>query len=247
MKRLTAISCLSFWLMLTGSVHAEGLIYKLGDDGTWAKFDLEAKGTGLPDGDITVSGTLKISSVGSREISDEECRLIEIATDGKRNNQAFTDVDKLLIPEKLLTKNGAPIKHIIRAWHKSSTIADGKVLDTQDFDRQTAKYFLPKLTHYLHGPFENPQMLKSTVVESKLGPLECDGILARERGPARFANGTSDTQYTIRIHKDAPFGVVTWEAETKTEDGGKTVGTMTIKLKLSDLGNDAKTAIPDAK
>jgi hypothetical protein len=247
MKRLTAISCLLLFLMRTGSARAEGLIYKLPEDGTWAKFDLEARGSGLPDGDINVSGTLTISSVGSVEASGEQYRMIEVVTDGKRNDQAFTDVDKLLMPERQLTKEGAPISKIKRAWHKSSTIDVGIVFDPLDLDFESAKYFLPKLVDYFHGPFKKPQVLESAVVESKLGKRECDGIRASDRVVYRFAKGIAETQYTIRLHNEAPFGVVTWEAEMKIEDGGKTVGTMTTKLRLSDLGKDAKTAIPEAK
>jgi hypothetical protein len=51
----------------------------------------------------------------------------------------------------------------------------------------------------------------------------------------------------IRLHKDAPFGVVTWDAEMKLERDGKNLGIMANKATLSDFGNDAKSVIPEAK
>ena len=58
---------------------------------------------------------------------------------------------------------------------------------------------------------------------------------------------TIDSTYSIRLHKKAPFGVVTWEAEAKVERDGQGLGTMTMKMKVLDFGTDAKSVIPDAK
>jgi hypothetical protein len=56
-----------------------------------------------------------------------------------------------------------------------------------------------------------------------------------------------DRTYTIRLHKSAPFGVVTCECDEKIEADGKTSETIIIKMKLSDSGKGAKSSIPEAE
>jgi hypothetical protein len=51
----------------------------------------------------------------------------------------------------------------------------------------------------------------------------------------------------IRVHPDAPFGVVTLEVESKLEQNGQPLATMTTKMTLSGFGKNAKSKIPEAK
>ena len=99
----------------------------------------------------------------------------------------------------------------------------------------------------LHGPFDGPKRLNKVTVDSKLGKLECEGISAQDQTKFQDLKITHDSTYTIRLHQNAPFGVVAWEAKRNVERDGQFVATLTETMNLSDLGKDAKTAIPDAK
>jgi hypothetical protein len=247
MKSLSVMASLVALLLIDGTLHGEGLIVDLPEDGTWAEFDLVEDRTGGPAGDVHVSGTLKVSSVGRDTREGEPCRWIEFVKTGKRNGRKFTDVDKLLLREKDLARTGTPLRYIAEAFHKSTAIENGKLLQSWDLDAETVAYFIGKLHLYLHGPFESPKKLDKTLIESKLGKLECEGISGHERRDDKRRGVVLDTTYTIRLHKSAPFGVVTCDCDEEIEADGKTFETITIKMKLSDFGKGAKSSIPEAK
>ena len=92
---------------------------------------------------------------------------------------------------------------------------------------------------FLHKPFDNPQKLEKTLVESKLGKTECEGVKAMET-----VRGMKIT-YEIRLHDKAPFGVVTHHSivEIKQNEGTAVLST---KLTLSDFGTDAQSALPNS-
>ncbi|QDT46378.1 hypothetical protein Pan258_03970 [Symmachiella dynata] len=241
-----ALCTLTFMVLLTlvtSTAQAEGLIHQLPKDGVWVRFDLEGKGTEPNGVAVTLSGTITISSVGTTEVDGEQCRWIEISTEGKRDDQAFTDIVKLLIPESQLAEGKDPLKRVLKIWHKHSQIPGG-AKQIEDLSGQNARY-LQKFRPFLHGPFEKVQKLDKVPVDSKLGKVDCDGYSASEE--VEMGTILMNSQYTIRLHKSAPFGVVTWEAETEVSQEGQPLGTMITQLKLSDFGKDAKSAIPDTE
>jgi len=115
----------------------------------------------------------------------------------------------------------------------------------EDLAGRGARY-LQKLNPSLHGPFETIKELEAVRIDSKLGRLDCKGISANEK-IKQGGSVTIDSTYSIRLHKKAPFGVVTWESEGKVERDGQALGTMTLKMKIADVGTDAKSVIPRAK
>ena len=235
-------------LTLGGTLRAEGLLYQLPEDGSWAKFDLVGKAV-EPDGkETSLSGTLTLSSVGTVDVEGQKCRWIELAVEASRNDQMFTDVEKLLIPEKYLVKGEDPLSHVLKAWHKHSMIAGGapqELQDVQNPDSPAGKQMRgTKLRPFLHGPFEMHRLLPKALVESKLGSRECLGVSAEEKIEGGV---TANSKYVIRLHKDAPFGVVTWDAEMNLERDGMALAKMTTTATLSDFGKDAKSVIPEAR
>lgn len=235
-------------LFLAGSLRADGFLYQLPEDGTWARFDMAGKAVEPNGKETTISGTLTLSSVGTVDVDGQKCRWIELGTEAKRNNQEFFDIEKLLIPEKHLVKGEDPLAHVLKVWHKHSMINGGAARERQDVqnpDSPEGKLVRgPKLQMFLHGPFDSPRLLGKTSVESKLGPRECRGVSAEEKveGAATFNH-----KFLIRLHEDAPFGVVTWEVESKLEQNEKLIGNMSTKATLADFGKDAKSKIPEAK
>lgn len=232
-------------VLVPATTLAEGLLYQLPEDGTWVRFDLDVSGSETDGMMVTLVGTLKMSSVGTVDVNGERCRWIEVAIEASANDEPFTQVDKVLIPQKHLAAGKEPLKHVVEAWKKHSMIADGRPREIEDSAGRVARS-LESLRPFLHGPFRKVKKLDKVPITTKLGKLECAGIRASEVVD-QSRGVTVDTTYTIRLHKKAPFGVVTWEAETTFEKDGDPLGTGTMELKLLDFGKDAKSAIPDAR
>ncbi len=244
MRTLTFLATVTLCLLLTTTSRAEGLLYRLPEDGVWVQF--QVLGNAIePDGtDVTLTGTLTISSVGTIDVDGKRCRWIELANDAKVGGQPASYVEKLLIPEEHLMKGKEPLKHVVQAWQKHSMIENNKPRRIMDLEGSGAAH-LKGIQPFLHGPYENIEKLEPLSIETKLGKLLCEGIKANEKtdqGGAAF-----DSTFTIRLHENAPFGVVAWEAKSKIEQNGKDLGSMTLKLKVKDFGKDAKSSIPEAK
>lgn len=222
---------------------ADGLLYQLPKDGTWARFRIDGKAKQADGTPVTLVGTMTLSSVGTTAVDGQRCRWIEIATEGKRNDEEFTEIDKLLIPEKHLARGQRPLQHVLKVWHQHSQLSDVP-REIKQADALRAHCLKGGIRHFLHGPFKTEEKLARALVTSKLGKLKCEGIKATEQPDDGGAS--LDFTYIIRLHKKAPFGVVTWELKAKLEHNGQTVS-MTTKLTLSDFGKDAKSALPQCK
>ena len=196
--------------------------------------------------EVVASGTVRVAIIATRKVDEDNCRWIEIATKGKRNGAEFSDVQKLLVSELSLGRNENPLAKVAKSWHRSSTIADNTILGPMDLDGDSAKYFFSTLRQYLHGPFDKPESLAKARITSKLGERECAGITASEHTDDLTRRTASDSKYTLRLHKDAPFGVVTWEHDVTATAGDQVLSTMTTTLKLSDFGKGAKSEMPDS-
>ncbi len=235
MKKIAAVFFVGILLTLQASVHAEGLLYRLPKDGAWAEYKIESKETNPDGSEVTLTGTLKLSSVGTAQVDGKACRWIELETNAKRNKEEFTTIDKLLIPEEQLTVGKDPLKHILKAWCQHSQIPGGpRLIDSQG---QEMKHVKP----LVHGPYKNAQKLESKLLDNKkLGKLECEGVSATEK------MGGLNISYDIRLNEKSPFGVVTLRYKLETMQGGQTSG-METNLTLSDFGTDAKSALPKSK
>jgi hypothetical protein len=251
MKWLYAISSLVVCIFLTASACAEGLLYQLPDDGGWAKFELNAR-TVDPDGTekTTMSGTLTISSVGAIEVEGQRCRWIELVFHGTRiDEKVYTDVNKLLIPEKHLAQGEDPIKHVLKAWRMHSKNPGNAPIEIPDVQNPESpggqSVRRDELRLFLHEPFLAPQNLGKATVEGEFGKLECMGISAQEHSKNREV--LRHSKFLIRLNNDVPFGVVTWRAEMKFEQDEKLLTTLTTIVKLLDFGKDAKSSIPESK
>jgi hypothetical protein len=226
---------------------ADGFLYQLPKDGAWVRFEEEGKGS-RPDGTgVTVSGKLTISSVGTVDIDGKRCRWIEIATDTKMSDRpAIQHVVKLLIPEAHLGKGKEPLEHTLKAWSKHSAINDGQLQEIKDPAGNGATFLKNYVTPYLRGPFEDAENLEKATVDSKLGKLECAGLVAKEK--RMIGNGvTIHYTHRVRLHERAHFGVVSFQSEMRMELDGQVGANMASTTTLSDSGTDATSAIPDAR
>ena len=240
------LSCLLAIALAPSAVNADGLFYQLPDDGNWVRYELAGTGTEVAGEVSTFTGTLTLSSVGVSEVDGRKCRWIEIVQDGKakRSGEPYQAVHKLLIQEENLVPGDEPLNHVVKAWYKHSQVGpDARVID--DLQGRGARS-LQSLDFILHGPFESQRELEPVRIESKLGELDCAGISAFD--VLDLGNGvTMESNYIIRRHEKAPFGVVTMEGERRVRRAGEFLGTMTMKMTLIDCGTDAQSILPDAK
>lgn len=232
-------------LFVSSIVRAEGLIYQLPPDGHWASYAIEDTVTDADGTKTTVTGELIVSSVGVETVNGKPCRWIEIAVLFDGGYDVIDHIDKLLIPEESLQKGKQPLKQVYKLHRQYGK--DRRILRIEDREKlqQLPDKANTALRMFLHGPYKEWQHVPDEVIESKLGEQNCEGIRATETTKRR--NISDDAEYIIRLHPEAPFGVVQWKVHRKIERDGQPDGTIDHELTLSDFGTGAKTALPDEK
>jgi hypothetical protein len=192
--RLSRGLLVAFGVLAPALGAAEGLLYQLPKDGSWVRFDLQYSYKS-PTLELAGTGTLYMASVGQVVEGSEECRWIEFDVRLKDSEGEHRLIRKLLIPTRYLKKGVNPTEHVIRGWAK--------------FDNEDVEAAVPvhgRWPAYLAGPLQDEKVLDRQPVSSKLGSLVCDGV----SGWIQFREGKINTKVTFetRLHKDAPFGVV---------------------------------------
>ncbi len=244
MSALRGMIVLLLLLAAAGSARADGLLYKLPEDGTWATYELDGSGKNIGEfgADLTMKGRLHIASVGRVMENDQPCRWIEVQFDVENKigheQSKKSDWWKLLISEKHLINGQSPLNHTLRAWYRSEADDCSQKIDSPSDGRTP----LPII---LSGPLENSKRLEAAETESKLGKLTCNGIqgtltLKSRRGA--LPEIRQKWKLESRLHPDSPFGVV---ASSWTLDSPR--GTLVWHLKLVDFGKNATSKMPDAK
>ena len=217
---------------------ADGLLWQLpADDGTWADYNLDctANASGVQ---RTVTGTLRLASVGHAVVAGQPCRWIEVelnvaaVVEGKEVKNER--VCKLLIPEKWLQARQSPLDHVVSAWWQPESGGGVKKLD----DARTIDTPLPVI---LSGPWKGVTSLKKTEIECGVGTLSCEGKEGKLDFPLK-GGGTMKCKLESWLNPDSPFGAVSshWLLETPA-------GKMAWNLKLAKYGQKAESKLPDAK
>ena len=233
-----AATALSVFVVSFGA-RADGLIARLPDDGTWAIY----KSQGYKErGNKTredVTGSLKLSSVGKKIELGEPCRWIEIEHSYKTDDGDKRQTEKLLIPEKYLTSGEAPADHIVRGWSRFDPLpTEGKphaldFLNGKPHGRGAAFCFL--------GPSADAVDLAPIAVRCKLGDPLCTGRKGTYRMTMKNGDRTGEVSGTfeLRLHDDAPFGVVSFEQTVLAPDGRESM----LKFVLDDFGTAATSRL----
>jgi hypothetical protein len=236
MRTLSTITLVAFLAMQPNVTHADGLIYKLPQDGT----SVELKVTGLVERDgktEEMDGTIWVSSVGKKTVDGEVCRWIELkwaATQVKRDSTAVT---KVLVPEKQLAAGKTPVSHVREVWYK---MGDREAKEVTDLNGRRAGL----LPAFLAGPFKDVTKVEAKTIDSGLGKLECKGVT----GTVQFKQGSEDHKWTFTnwLNEKAPFGLVASEIKLSiTESDGDVRLTSTMTLKAVKVGKDAVAEIPN--
>jgi hypothetical protein len=241
----------AFCLSAASPLQADGLLYRLPKDGTWARYSVK-QNFRLPKGlKLSTEGTLILASVGQEKVNDEVCRWIEMVLEWKVDGQKGTrkSIFKALIPEKRLKKGEDPTGHWVRGWAKVGDQAP------QALTKELVSNPAMLLNLVAGSPLQNARALKKKVIETKLGKLTCEGLsgsLTLKGTSKRVNNGkvtTGDGKVRVEtyFHNNAPFGVVTSRWNFEFEDLGEGKNFAQSDLTLIEVGTGAKSELPDQK
>lgn len=238
-RTIIAASLAAVAVLPIETARAEGLIFHLPEDGTWAQFDM-IQVKGLVDRnsgktlikDRVTRTMLKVSSVGTATVEKKICRWIEIKVQETRDQSEEAILVKVLIPEEHLQKGGDPAGNIMHGWIKSNDAPPRPIKENS----------IP-VQMLVAGPQQEITKLDPIVVDCKAGKLKCDG-LSGTRAWKDDNDRDFKTAFELRLHKLSPFGVAWWRSETEHTDQ---VARMTIKVtsSLNDSGNGAASELPD--
>jgi hypothetical protein len=238
--------CLVAFLLLVLSAalaKADGLLYQLPKDGSWATYDADMQAKGGPNGEtMNAKGTLTLASVEQVTENGQPCRWIEVQFKltmamGEHKSEKI-ETYKVLIPEKYLAKGESPLEHVVRAWMQRGDGEPQKLTNPGDIDRGP----LPLI---LSAPWKDAKQLDKAEVDCKLGKVVCEGA----QGAQEFKNKQGKVikcRFENRLHATSPFGVATSRWTMELPDMAKDAE-MKWEMRLADFGDDAKSKMPDAK
>lgn len=225
-------------LLLSGAslspADADGLVYQLPNDGTWAVYTVRGA-TNAGAGDWGMNGTLRIASVGRVVVAGLPCRWIETRLDlaVTRGDQStpIRHLYRVLIPERHLTRGESPLDHVVCAvgqW------GDSDPVESKSLDELGSTAWLRVV---LSGPWRTVKQLDCVDICGKLGTLSCLG----EEGSLDVLNEvrtTTNWQLRNRLHCSSPFGVVTADWKMRHGDTFREEW----NLDLTDFGDNEGTA-----
>ena len=125
--------------MLASVGKSDGLIYKLPDEGVWARYEEHIKGESTLTSKILdpkhveheLTQTLTVKSLESIQRHDQMCRWIEFCSELKSGDAPPREaiVLKLLIPEERLKREQDPLSHAIKVFFnpKGGDRASGRI------------------------------------------------------------------------------------------------------------------------
>jgi hypothetical protein len=172
-------------------------LYSLPADGTWVEYDWVHS---PPDGPET-KGTLRISSVGRKEVGREECRWVELRLTTGEGDDRRVRYRKLLVSEGAV-KDGRPLEEAVRECFDRSRDRVRPVIGKARID------FLGMAVP--HGPLR--KLSGPDEVASKLGRYQARHVATEALEPGRSYHGW--------LSDKVPFGWVRFEVRAEDGRGG---------------------------
>lgn len=235
MRMLSAVALIAALALPSVPARADGLVYQLPDDGASVEFEMKMS---MEQNGMTMDydGTFWMSSVGKQDVDGTACRWIEFKMVMKQEGRERFHRAKVLIPEAELARGKSPISHAKKGWYQPD---DREPREITDFFGNDAG----PLPAFLSGPLKDAKELEAETIDSKLGKLECKGVT----GLVQFKQSGRDNEvtFTNRLNDKAPFGVVNSEIRFEMSRDGQQQGAATMKIKLSKVGKEAKSDLPD--
>jgi hypothetical protein len=238
-------------LLLTVSVYADGMLYRVPEDGAWARYATKVTVTQKNEPKVTEVGTMTLASVGQEVVGNAKCRWLEIVVDTKPPGAGpgFKSVFKALIPERRLGKGRDPLVHWIKGWGKVGP------QPAQPLPRELLTNPAMMLNLFVSGPLRSCRGLDSKTIETPLGTLMCageSGTRVLKGAAVNVKNGkTTSGDIQVRIenyfHEAAPFGVVASRQQVEFPDFGDGKTTAETVFTLLAAGTGATSELPDQK
>ncbi|MCE9524929.1 MAG: hypothetical protein K8R36_02610 [Planctomycetales bacterium] len=243
------------WCISAGFARADGLIFQLPPDGTWAKYAVTIEGEVKPEAapKIAMTGTLSISSVGEITRSQQKCRWIELKFENPESKGYKKLLLKMLVPVDRLKRGDDPLSHSILTFFDPKPIDEKKLESFIDEGFNRVQYEIDRFRMDFPAPLDNPKNRIRETVETPAGKFEdCEVVTGTYNydgpilgGARSLFNGT----YRITIHPKAPFGVVSMKIkvdgrEIHDEFAGSFMATKT--LVLAETGKNAVSDLPEA-
>jgi hypothetical protein len=212
-------------LLLVASVAlGEGKLapfYSLPADGAWVEYDWKRT---RPDG-TEQQGTLRLASVGAKDMDGVRCRWVEITVRSKANDKATWQRRKLLVEEK--------------------AFADGKAL--QDCARdcfhhdgansQATRLSGKRLGEFLRMGIAGDDLTLRVVREMEEVPTGLGKFTARL---VSAGGGDHKSEYRAWVTRDVPFGVAKFEIR-EPMGGARTIFVATAERS----GTDARSELDE--
>jgi hypothetical protein len=243
------------WAALAGSALADGLIFQLPPDGTWAKYSVTIEGESKLEGapKIAVTGTLSISSVGEVTRSQQKCRWIELKFENPTSKSYKKLVLKMLIPLDRLKRGEDPLSHSILTFFDPKPTDEKRLESFIDEGFNRIQYEIDRFRNYFPMPLENSKVLMREAVETAAGKFEdCEVVTGTYNYDGPILGGArtvANSTCRIAIHHKAPFGVVSMQVKTDgREIHDEFVGSFTAitTLVLIETGTNAVSDMPEA-
>ena len=197
----------AFTLLGTTGASADGLVYQLPADGSWADYELRFTSSAT-----VTTGLLRLRSVGRTQVDGDECRWIELSvtnTDPPAPDELF----KLLIPEQYLNGGSDITPHVRQAWYQRGDAAP------QFIGNDRLELSMGPVEMFLGGPLEHLATLEHQALEvAGIGTLDS----ARETGQVELAFDGPERRpvgMTVWRHPRSPFGTVQMRIEVESEPG----------------------------
>lgn len=269
MVRLIRLRILFLAVVFGGSpqskARADGLIYRLPQDGAWVRYDLSEEGTQVAKGPVKAVGTLMLSSVGRQRSEGQPCRWIELKFDvdiaaklPDRQVKAQRHILlKMLIPEEYLAAGADPLAHVRRLYYKD---ADRKpeLIEDVKWKQYEIDRFRPLFPKPPTGKVAEDHRTVATF-DTKVGRLDCKKLTFEISYDGPLARGTRGRwvwqgEHQVWLSEEVPFGVagLTLKSQSKEWYGENgpipdAISETTKRLTISEIGQGKQSDLPDLK
>lgn len=263
---------ISIFILIASAACADGLIYSLPPDGSYATFKYEQNATelktlageSLPD--VKVSGTFTVRSVGKQETDKGPARWIELEARWVPDEQRPVGrviVLRMLIPESSLTRDSDPliaireIDFLDKDWNFGHNPENSK--SEHLTDSASVLYEIERLRQFFPFPPVDAQSSskKETVtIKVPVGECKSTNISYPTKFEGKLTRGTLGTwnwegTYSLWLSDASPFGVVAVETINNVKEvygaaDGKPIGVKMkckSRLELTSVGVDAESAL----
>ena len=232
------LSLVTTMMLATSHASAQGLIWSLPEDGTLVRYKGTYKQTSrqpnATEGDLELSWDriLEIRSVGNEDAEylgeQTKCRWIEIKVETGHSPEGVLDAGpggirmyKLLVPEKEIRGSDEEPVASKTVFAEFIPIAKGyRRIGDEPAQEMTSTVFqlYPVISLLRHYPdIQAGEQTQTSVVAGDFQTKKYEGELVMETNVYRSTNNG-----VIYQSSEFPFGVVSWNAKTVTEEKGTT-------------------------